>query len=232
MLKKDRKKVAIIPARGGSKRVPGKNIIDFNGKPLIAWTIEAAKESGLFEKIVVSTDSEEIAKISREYGAEVPFLRVTAADDHSPVSDATLSTILQLEEKGEYYDDVVQLFAVCPLRNSKDIIDSYEFFLEKETSFLLSCFKFVWMNPWWAVTLNEKQEPSWIFKDTFKRSQDLPDLYSPTGAIWIAKIEDLKRDKTFYGKNHIFWEIDWKRAVDIDNYEDLQLAEILGKNMK
>lgn len=232
MLKKDRKKVAIIPARGGSKRVPGKNIIDFNGKPLIAWTIEAAKESGLFEKIVVSTDSEEIAEISREYGAEVPFLRVTAADDHSPVSDATLSTILQLEEKGEYYDDVVQLFAVCPLRNSKDIIDSYEFFLEKETSFLLSCFKFVWMNPWWAVTLNEKQEPSWIFKDTFKRSQDLPDLYSPTGAIWIAKIEDLKRDKTFYGKNHIFWEIDWKRAVDIDNYEDIQLAEILVKNMK
>lgn len=155
MLQKDRKKIAIIPARGGSKRVPGKNIIDFKGKPLIAWTIEAAKESGLFEKVVVSTDSEEIAEVSRKYGAEVPFLRATAADDHSPVSDATLSTILQLEEIGEYYDDVVQLFAVCPLRNSKDIIDSYKFFLDKKTSFLLSCFKFVWMNPWWAVTLNE-----------------------------------------------------------------------------
>ena len=230
-MKKDKKIVAVIPARGGSKRVPGKNIIDFNGKPLIAWTIEAARESGLFEKIVVSTDSEEIAKISREYGAEVPFLRTTAADDHSPVSDATLSTVLQLEERGEYYDDVVQLFAVCPLRNSEDIINSYTFFLEKRASFLLSCFKFVWMNPWWAVTLNENQEPSWIFKDTFKRSQDLPDLYSPTGAIWIAKIEDLKRDKTFYGNGHIFWEMDWKRAVDIDNYEDLQLAEILKKSL-
>ena len=230
-MKKDKKIVAVIPARGGSKRVPGKNIIDFNGKPLIAWTIEAAKKTGLFEKIVVSTDSEEIAKISKEYGAEVPFLRRTAADDHSPVSDATLDTILQLEEKGEFFDDVVQLFAVCPLRNSEDILNSYQFFLEKETSFLLSCFKFVWMNPWWAVTLNEKQEPSWIFKDTFKRSQDLPDLYSPTGAIWIAKVEDLKRDKTFYGKGHIFWEMDWKRAVDIDNYEDLQLAEILNRSL-
>jgi CMP-N-acetylneuraminic acid synthetase len=230
-LKNNKKVVAVIPARGGSKRVPGKNIIDFNGKPLIAWTIEAAKESGLFEKIVVSTDSEEIAKISREYGAEVPFLRTTAADDHSPVSDATLSTVLQLEEKGEFYDVVVQLFAVCPLRNSEDIKNSFNFFIDKEAPFLLSCFKYVWMNPWWAVTLNENQEPSWIFKDTFKRSQDLPDLYCPTGAIWIANINDLKRDKTFYGEGHIFWEMDWKRAVDIDNYEDLQLAEIFKKSL-
>lgn len=228
---KDRKIVAVIPARGGSKRVPGKNIIDFKGKPLIAWTIEAAKKSQLFDKIVVSTDSQEIATISEQYGAEVPALRKVAADDHSPVSDATLHTILQMEEKGEVYDDVVQLFAVCPLRNEQDIFDSYEFFRNKNASFLLSCFKYVWMNPWWAVTLNEKQEPSWIFKDTFKRSQDLPDLYCPTGAIWIARVEDLKRDKTFYGKGHIFWELDWKRAVDIDNYEDLQLAEVLGKTM-
>lgn len=225
---KKRKIVAVIPARGGSKRVPGKNIIDFKGKPLIAWTIEAAIKSQLFDKIVVSTDSQEIATISEKYGAEVPSLRETAADDHSPVSDATLHTILQMEEKGEVYDDVVQLFAVCPLRDEQDILESYKFFTDRNASFLLSCFKFVWMNPWWAVTLNKKQEPSWIFKDTFKRSQDLPDLYCPTGAIWIAKIEDLKKDKTFYGEGHIFWELDWKRAVDIDNYEDLQLAEMLG----
>jgi CMP-N-acetylneuraminic acid synthetase len=127
-LKTDKKVVAIIPARGGSKRIPKKNIIDFNGKPLIAWTIEAAKKSGLFEKIIVSTDSEEIAEVAREYGAEVPFLRDTAADDHSPVSEATLRTILQLEEAGEFYDEVVQLFAVCPLRDDVDIINSYKYF--------------------------------------------------------------------------------------------------------
>ncbi len=226
---KNKRIVAIIPARGGSKRVPGKNIINFKGKPLIAWTIEAAIESKMFNKIVVSTDSAEIAAISEKYGAEVPSLRETAADDHSPVSEATLHTILQMEEKGEVFDEVIQLFAVCPLRNSQDILESYQFFKDKNAAFLLSCFKFVWMNPWWAVTLNEKQEPSWIFKDTFKRSQDLPDLYCPTGAIWIANIEDLKRDKTFYGKGHIFWELNWKRAVDIDNHEDLQLAGILHK---
>lgn len=231
-MKTDKKVVAIIPARGGSKRIPKKNIIDFNEKPLIAWTIEAAKNSGLFEKIVVSTDSEEIAKVAREYGAEVPFLRDTAADDHSPVSEATLRTILQLEENGEIYDEVIQLFAVCPLRDASDIKNSYQFFKDKDVPFVLSCYKYVWMNPWWAVTLNEKNEPNWILKDTQKRSQDLPDLFSPTGAIWIANIENLKRDKTFYGKNHIFWEMDWKKAVDIDNYEDLELATILEKFIK
>ncbi|MDT0689812.1 acylneuraminate cytidylyltransferase family protein [Salegentibacter sp. F188] len=226
-MKTDKKVVAIIPARGGSKRIPKKNIVDFNGKPLIAWTIEAAKKSGLFEKIVVSTDSSEIAEVAKRYGAEVPFLRDTAADDHSPVSEATLRTILQLEENGEYFDEVVQLFAVCPLRDASDIKESYQFFKDKEVPFVLSCYKYVWMNPWWAVTLNEKNQPNWILKDTRKRSQDLPDLFSPTGAIWIANIEDLKRDKTFYGKDHIFWEMDWKKAVDIDNYEDLELATAL-----
>ncbi|GHA30229.1 acylneuraminate cytidylyltransferase [Salinimicrobium marinum] len=226
-LKTDKKVVAVIPARGGSKRIPKKNIVDFNGKPMIAWTIEAAKESGLFEKIVVSTDSPEIAEVAKQYGAEVPFLRDSAADDHSPVSEATLRTIIQLEEKGEFYDEVVQLFAVCPLRDASDITNSYQFFKDRAVPFVLSCYKYVWMNPWWAVTLNEKNEPNWILKETRKRSQDLPDLFSPTGAIWIAKIEDLKRDKTFYGKGHIFWEMDWKKAVDIDNKEDVELATAL-----
>ena len=226
-MKTTRKVIAIIPARGGSKRIPNKNIVDFNGKPLIAWTIDAAKDSGLFDKIVVSTDSKEIAEVSKKYGAEVPFLRDTAADDHSPVSEATLRTLLQLEEAGERFDDVVQLFAVCPLRNSQDIKSSYDFFSAKEATFALSCYKYAWMNPWWAISLNEKNEASWIFKDTQKRSQDLPELFSPTGAIWIARITDLKREKTFYGEGHIFWEMDWKRAVDIDNYEDLELATAL-----
>jgi len=225
-----RKVVAIIPARGGSKRIPGKNIIDFNGKPLIAWTIEAAKESGLFDKIIVSTDSQEIADVSKQWGAEVPFLRDDKADDISPVSEATLRTIIQLEEKGEHYDDVMQLFAVCPLRNSNDITESYKFFTEQNAPFVLSCYKYAWMNPWWAMKLNDKFESKWIFEEAkTTRSQDLPELVSPTGAIWIAKIEELKKEGTFYGKGHIWWEMDWKRAVDVDNYEDLDLANALTK---
>ena len=232
MVSEHKKTVAVIPARGGSKRIPNKNIIDFNGKPMIAWTIDAAQKSGLFDKIVVSTDSEEIAAIGREYGADVPFLRDEKADDFSPVSEGTLRTLIQMEKQGEFFTNVVQLFAVCPLRNAEDIINSYRFFEENTSPFVLSCFEYAWMNPWWAISLNEQHEAKWIFDEAKQaRSQDLPKLYSPTGAIWIAKVEELKKEKTFYGKGHIFWKLDWKRAVDIDNYEDLDLANVLSKTI-
>ncbi len=221
-----RKIIAVIPARGGSKRVPGKNIMDFCGKPMIAWTIEAAKTSGLFDKIIVSTDDEEIAKVSREWGAEVPFLRDNKADDYSPVSEATIVTLKQLEAAGEQFDDVVQLFAVCPLRTAEDIKSAYSFYTEKGRPFVLSSFKYVWMNPWWAMKFNDQNEGERIFNSTNKRSQDLPELFCPTGAIWIADVQSLYEDNSFYGKGHIFWEIDWKHAVDIDNYEDVVLAQL------
>lgn len=228
MLKNNLKKVvAVIPARGGSKRVPKKNIVDFFGKPLISWTIEAAISSGIFDRVIVSTDSEEIAEVSVRSGAEVPILRDKSADDFSPVSEATIHTLKELEKKGIYFDEVVQLFAVCPLRNSQDIKDAYNSYENSTSDFLISCFKYVWMNPWWAVTLDQRGHPTKLFNDTNKRSQDLPELYCPTGAIWIANIKSLYKANTFYGPNHIFWEMDWKRSVDIDNYEDIQLAMAL-----
>lgn len=219
--------VAIIPARGGSKRVPGKNIMDFCGKPMIAWTIEAAKESNLFDVVVVSTDDPEIASVAVAHGAIVPALREEAADDFSPVSEATIHTLDQLATQGLNFDVVVQLFAVCPLRNASDIQNAYQFFVAQKTKFLISCFKYVWMNPWWAVQLDEQHKPKRIFEDTFKRSQDLPELYCPTGAVWIADIPSLKSSNTFYGEGHVFWELDWKRALDIDSYEDVVLGKAL-----
>lgn len=219
-------RIAIIPARGGSKRIPRKNLIDFMGKPLIAWTIEAAIESNIFTKVVVSTDDEEIARVSRVYGAEVPFLRDAYADDYSPVSEGTIHTLAQLESEGEFFEEVVQLFAVCPLRSSADILEAINFFKNRKLDFLISCYKYTWMNPWWATTLDVSGRPNWIFEDSLKRSQDLPELYSPTGAIWIAKVEELKKSKSFYGPGHVFWKMNWKRAVDIDTYEDVELAEM------
>tara|TARA_B110000003_G_C16645952_1_gene532069 strand:- start:699 stop:1382 length:684 start_codon:yes stop_codon:yes gene_type:complete len=220
--------VAIIPARGGSKRLPGKNIIDFCGKPMIAWTIEAAKKSKLFEDIIVSTDSPEIASVAIKHGALVPVLRKSASDDISPVSEATIHTLNQLENLGFKYDVVIQLFAVCPLRNSYDIKKAYNFFLQKNAKFLISCFKYVGMNPWWAVELEDGFKPKKIFNDTLnKRSQDLPTLFCPTGAVWIADIQNLKKENTFYGKNYIFWEMNWKRALDIDSQDDIELGKKL-----
>jgi len=219
--------VAIIPARGGSKRIPHKNIVDFCGKPLIAWTIEAAQKAGIFDAIVVSTDDEEIAKVSIAYGAEVPFLRDKKADDYSPVSEAIIRTIEQLEEIGRKYDLVVQLFAVCPLRTSDEIIDALKFFTEKKAPLVASCFKFVGMNPYWSLKLDDQFRGERLFNEINMRSQDIPDLYCPTGAIWIGEIETLKKEGTFFGKDQIFWVIDWISGIDIDDEKDLKLAAAL-----
>lgn len=221
--------ICIIPARGGSKRIPKKNIIDFNGKPMIAWSIEAAKKSNLFDRLIVSTDDEEIANISKKFGAEVPFFRKNTADDHSPISLATLEALEQAEQfYNENYDNVVQLMANTPLRTSEDIINQFNYFKENNCESLISHFKFGWMNPWWATKIDENGYPKRIFKNLgSKRSQDLPDLFCPTGAIWISKVEILKKYKTFYSPNYMIYELDWKNSVDIDNYTDLEFADLI-----
>lgn len=223
------KMVAIIPARGGSKRIPYKNIMEFMGKPLIAWTIEAAQQSGLFSRIFVSTDDPKIADVAQQCGVEVPFLREENADDISTVSQATVSAVNQLKSKlNESYDVVVQLMPNCPMRTSDDIQQSYENFKTAKAVFQISCFKFGWMNPWWAVKLASNQQPQPIFPEALKtRSQDLPPLYCPTGAIWIAKTEALLKSQTFYGDGHIFYPVDWTSAVDIDEPEDVEFAKAI-----
>lgn len=222
-----KKTIAIIPARGGSKRIPKKNIIDFFGKPIISYTIENSINSKVFNRIIVSTDSEEIAEISKIYGAEAPFLRIENADDKTPVSEATLFSLNQAEAYyGEKYDIVAQLMPNCPIRNKFDIIKAYQNFLDKDYDSQISCFKFNFMNPWWAFKMNSDYSGEKLFKDALKqRSQDLDELYCPTGAIWFAKCDILKKTKTFYSPEYKYFEIDWKSGVDIDNYDDLEFAK-------
>jgi N-acylneuraminate cytidylyltransferase len=223
--------IAVIPARGGSKRIPRKNIIDFCGKPLIAWTIEAALQSAIFDKVLVSTDSEDIAGTSRQYGAEVPFLRQGAADDMSPVSLATLDALDQLAERGEEsFDIVMQLMPNCPLRTASDIIAAKQHFDATQTDFQLSCFQYSLANPFWAMTLDAGGRPSALFPDALKsRSQDLPKLFCPTGAIWIARSEPFRKATSFYGPGHRFFELSWRAAIDIDTEEDLALAKAVAQ---
>ena len=220
------KTIAIICARGGSKRIPKKNILNFFNKPLLAWTIEAAINSKEFDKIVVSTDDLEIADISLKYGAEVPFLRDNFADDQSPVSLVVCDTLEKLKAKYNLeFENVVHLMPNCPIRNSTDIINSIKNFKSLKSEFQLSCFEFGWMNPWWAFKI-ENNLPEALFPNALKsRSQDLETLYCPTGAIWIAKTKKLLIEKTFYGANFKLFPISWKSAIDIDNYEDLEIAK-------
>ncbi len=218
--------IAIIPARSGSKRIPDKNIIDFWGKPMIAWTIEAAIKSNKFSRVLVSTDSEKIAKIARDFGAEVPFLRKSFSDDISPVSVATTHALEQAEANWKQeFSHVVQLMANCPLRTSRDISNALKSFSKGNRNFQISCFKFGWMNPWWSFRLGKFGDATPMFpeKKTY-RSQDLEDLYCPTGSIWIAKAKRLKETQNFYSTETVFEPINWKSAVDIDDYEDLEFA--------
>lgn len=228
MVKKDR--IAIIPARGQSKRIPKKNILNISGKPMIAYTIEAALKSGLFDKVLVSTDDDEIAHISEEYGAWVPFKRSKYVDDYSTVSEVTLNALQVLEKDFQKsYQTVVQLMANCPLRDASEIVKAVEFFEAGEHNFQISCFQYGWMNPWWAHKLDEDNKASPLFPDemTGKRSQDLEKLYCPTGAIWVASTAHLTEYGNFYGKDYRFFPMSWRKALDIDDYEDLRMVEIL-----
>lgn len=218
--------IAIILARGGSKRLPRKNILPLAGKPMIAWTIAACLESDVFDRVLVSTDDQEIANIALQHGAEVPFMRESAYDDHASSSEATLFALAQAESYwGESYSIVAQLMANCPFRSSQDIKSALVQFNSSNAPSQISAFRFGWMNPWWAAQKDEAGIPKWLFPNLVNnRSQDLPTLFCPTGALWIAEADNLKQAGNFYMEKHTLFEISWKNAFDIDDQDDFEMA--------
>lgn len=221
--------LAVIPARGGSKRIPNKNIKALDDKPLIAYTLEAAQASAVFERIVVSTDSEIIAEIARTYGAEVPFVRSTElADDHSPVSLVTLDALSRLEAAGDSFTHVAQLMPNCPFRTAEDIKHSLEQFQRTNASAQLSVTRYGWLNPWWALEKQGGHALKPLFPEALtQRSQDLTELFCPTGAIWWATPAALSTARSFYTGTHTGFELPWQRALDIDDMDDWRMARAL-----
>lgn len=221
--------LAVIPARGGSKRVPKKNIRSLRGRPLLAYTIEAAVTSKLFEQVVVSTDSPDIAEIAQRCGAWVPFIReASLADDMTPVSEVTADVLEKLDSSGRQYRDICQLMPNCPLRIASDIADSYRQFIETGSQSQISVVRYGWQNPWWAMQQDSNHVLDPIFKDSMTaRSQDLPELYCPTGAIWWMKADLLRQERNFHIPGRTGWEIPWQRGLDIDTQDDWDLAEAL-----
>lgn len=219
--------LAVIPARGGSKRIQGKNIREMAGRPLIAYTIDAALESGIFKRVVVSTDSEEIALVGRACGAEVPFLRpASISDDVTPVSVATVHALAQLDPDGAVFADIAQLMANCPLRTAEDVRSSHEAFLASGAEAQMSVARYGWQSPWWAVTRGPSGRIRPLFVDRLQqRSQDLPEVFCPTGAIWWATAETLRARDTYHVDGRTGWELRWDHAIDIDSEDDWRLAE-------
>lgn len=222
-------RIAIIPARGGSKRIPRKNIRLLGGKPMLAYTVEAALQSDCFERVIVSTDDAQVAEVARAAGADVPFLRsATIADDQTPVSTVTIDMLERLAAQGRAFDAVAQLLPNCPLRDADDVRASLTAFASSDGAFQISVSAFGWLNPWWAMKLGPASQVEAVFPEALKaRSQDLPALYCPNGSIWWAKVDALMRSSTFYGPGLRGFPLKWQHAVDIDEEADFELAELL-----
>lgn len=221
--------LAIIPARSGSKRIPDKNIHPFAGKPLLAWSVGHALESGVFDRVYVSTDSERYAEIAREHGAWVPFLRDAGADDFSSVAQVVLRELDRIEaHEGVRYDNVAVIQPTCPLCSSATIRDAYEEFLRRGTDMMIPCFPFSYGNPWWAFEMTQEGRGRFLFDTPDKsRSQDRPQLYCPTGAIVFAKTAAFRANPSPYGEGRSFYPISWEQGFDIDEPQDLVMGETL-----
>ena len=222
---KNKKILAIVPARGGSKRIKNKNIIHFKGEPMIAKTIKVAKKCKYIDKIIVSTDSKKILKVCKKYGINTPFLRESAYDDKSSVQKATLVAIKQTEKHFSNFDIVIQLMPNCPVRKLKTLNSSIKNFFKTKKKSQISFFEYGFANPWWAHKITSNEIKPLSRKKIFTRSQDLEKLYCPTGSIWISDIKTLKKHKTFYSPGYGYYLIGFEEAIDIDTYEDLNLAK-------
>lgn len=223
----NKKILAIIPARAGSKGIPNKNIIDIKGKPLIAYTILAAKRSKYIDKILVSTDSKKIADISIEYGAEVPFLRPKSlASDNAKTIHAVLYTLRKISVT-QTYDAVVILQPTSPLRDERDIDNSLELFYKKSQD-VVSINK-IDINPYLVRKLKNNKLNNLINSNSTIRRQDLPLFYKVNGAIYINKIARLNA-QTSLNDNPIGYLMDDSNSLDIDTFNDLKKFAAIIKN--
>lgn len=233
-MSKGKKILGLIPARGGSKGLPRKNIKPLLGKPLIAWTIEQALASKYLNRVVVSTDDKEIAEISKKYGAEVPFIRPKElAEDNAKGIDVVLHAIDWLKEndKQKQYDLIMLLQPTSPLRKSEDIDKAIELLFLKEAKAIVSVCE-VDHNPLWTNTLPEDGcMKDFIRKEIMnKNRQELLVFYRLNGAIYLAYCNYLKQCKNFIGKETFAYKMPRERSIDIDSEIDLNLAEVLIKN--
>ncbi|MGE5423463.1 MAG: cytidylyltransferase domain-containing protein [Ignavibacteriales bacterium] len=220
--------LGIIPARGGSKGVPGKNILDLAGRPLIAWTIEEAKKSAYIDRLILSSEDQGIIKIAEKYSCEVPFIRpVELAQDDTPGIDPVIHAIEFLPEK---YDYVVLLQPTSPLRTVADIDGCIEHCINLGSATCVSLSEAD--SPYWMYHMINEFTIEPIMKDHMKysRRQDLPKTYQLNGAIYIAKIEVLEIVRSFITETTIGYVMPHERSVDIDNLLDFKICELLLNN--
>lgn len=225
----EKKVLAIIPARGGSKGLARKNIKDLNGKPLIGYAIEGANGSKYIDRVVVSTEDTEIANISRQYGAEVPYLRPNdLANDSSLVVDVVLHMLEYLNKNEGYSPDYVLLLqATSPLRTSIHIDEAIEKLFSSKCDGIISVCE-AEVNPYWTnIFVDDKLKYFIESGKNIRKRQDLPMVYRNNGAIFLIKTCELKNQGTFEIDNVTGYIMDRESSIDIDTNFDFELTKLI-----
>ncbi|KJY78445.1 hypothetical protein TW78_02515 [Vibrio coralliilyticus] len=226
-------KIAIIPARGGSKRIPRKNIKSFHGKPMIAYSIEAASASGCFDKVIVSTDDEEIANVAQQYGAEVPFLRpAEISDDYSTTMDVMEHAIRWCEAEGWKVEEVCCLYAAAPFVLPEDLRKGYQLLQDSGVQFAFSATSFPFPIQR-AIKLDEQGAVSMFLPENEKvRSQDLEEAYHDAGQFYWGHTNAFLNKLSIFSPHTKAVVLPRNRVQDIDTPEDWEIAESLFSALK
>jgi len=225
--------IALIPARGGSKRIPKKNIKLFHNNPMIYYSIKAAIDSGVFDKVVVSTDLDEIAKIAVECGAEVPFIRPAEySDDYTPLYDVVKHCINWFKDNNKKLDYICCILATAPFIRTGDLIKGYEIIKNKKVSsvFSVTTFPFPIFR---ALKINNSSNLEMFWPEyEYSRSNDLPEAYHDAGQFYWLDVEKIIRESKIYSKDSMPIILPRYLVQDIDTQEDWERAEIMYKVLK
>ena len=221
--------IAIITARGGSKRIPKKNIKEFMGKPMLAYAIEAAKEAGIFDEIMVSTDSEEIAEVARKYGVNVPFMRSEkTSNDFSTTFDVLEEVVNEYNKLGKFFDELCCIYPCVPFLTSKSLRESYKAMNEAKSDALQPVCRYPAPVEWAmkiekGLLIPNDREAQKI------RSQDLTPKYFDVGMFYFCKTDVMLSEKTLVPLKTSAYIIDESECQDIDTPYDWKLAEMKYK---
>lgn len=224
-------RIAIIPVRSGSKGLRDKNIKLLNGKPLMAYTIEAALKSKVFDKVFVSTDSQKYADIAIQYGADASFLRSEInSTDRAGSWDVVKEVVEEFKKRNEEYDEIMLLQATSPLRNDVDIINAIDIFQEKKASAVVSLTECE-HSPIWCNTLPDDGNMDEFDNKLYKNlpRQQLPTFYRYNGAIYLIKLSELNNINDMFEKNCYAYVMPRERSIDIDTEIDFMMAEAIMK---
>lgn len=220
------KTVAIITARGGSKRIPKKNIKDFCGKPILAYSIKAALDSQIFDEVMVSTDSEEIAEVARQYGAKVPFMRsAKTSDDYATTADVLLEVLDEYEKRDMQFSYMACIYPTAPFVTAEKLRQGMELLREEHAIMAMPVVAFSYPPQRGYVLQNGCLEMKW--KENFnKRSQDLEKIYHDCGQFYCFNVEMFQKQKGQITERIVPVVVDELEVQDIDNEIDWKLAEL------